>query len=186
MFRAVQAGVFAETALWSQIGFPRPLDGGRCPSVQPDAQSSIPLYPTLNMRSQNNDRFGVQQHLAQSARSSNGWVVSHPRFLALPHSVKLSAVEAALKFEPVFGVYDSEADGIKHGPRFPVNLDGTKSEFPFILSWFLDDWFKDDGSSSKSTNAGVSGHTADADEACATCHNSEDESMPDKYPDDDF
>ena len=46
----------------------------------------------------------------------------------MPLTTSISAVEAALDFEP---------DGWLFAPH-PVSVDGSASEYPFVLTWFMD------------------------------------------------
>ena len=45
-----------------------------------------------------------------------------------PLTTSISAVQAALEFEP---------NGWLFAPH-PVNVDGSASEYPFVLTWFMD------------------------------------------------
>ena len=66
------------------------------------------------------------------------------QFLALPTSITPAVVETALKFEPRFGLFDEMDNMQADALRYPVNWDGTASEFPFILSWFLNPCVKEE------------------------------------------
>jgi len=83
--------------------------------------TQVPLYPPAAQRAVL--RAGMQGHVDRGIRG----VRSAP-FLALPLNVQPAAVEAALKFQPC---------GHLFAPHL-VNVDGTASEYPFVLTWFMD------------------------------------------------
>ena len=138
MFRRVQARIFAETSPWSSTGWPQPLIDPRKPS--PPANLQVPLYPTMS-RFANERRWGMQMHLV---RRGDVTLCDVTQFLALPTSITPAVVETALKFEPRFGLFDEMDNMQADALRYPVNWDGTASEFPFILSWFLNPCVKEE------------------------------------------
>ena len=83
--------------------------------------TQVPLYPPVANRAAHVRRDGFQGHLKSGGVCSGA-------FLALPLTTSVRAVQAALEFQP---------NGWMFAPH-PVNVDGSASEFPFVLTWFMD------------------------------------------------